>query len=55
VNTAKLIGIEKNLRTAQAGKRAELVAVVGKTLDDIKLLAKAKLVMKGGGVVKGRN
>jgi imidazolonepropionase-like amidohydrolase len=53
LNTAKLIGVDRELGTVESGKLADLVAVAGNPLDDIGLLAKVDFVMKGGIVVKG--
>jgi imidazolonepropionase-like amidohydrolase len=55
LNTAKLIGVDKDLGTVETGKLADLVAVAGNPLDDISLLAKPDFVMKDGVVVKGGN
>jgi imidazolonepropionase-like amidohydrolase len=53
LNTAKLLGVEKDLGTLAAGKLADLVAVPGNPLSDITLLQRPDFVMKGGVVVKG--
>lgn len=52
LNTAKLLGVEKDLGTLAAGKLADMVAVPGNPLNDISLLAHPDFVMKGGAVVK---
>jgi len=49
---AKLLGQEKNLGTVEAGKFADLVAVPGDPLTDIKLVRQVSFVMKGGVVYK---
>ena len=49
---AKLIGIEKDLGTVEAGKIADLVAVPGDPLADIKLMTQVSFVMKAGTVYK---
>ena len=49
---AKLIGIEKDLGTVEAGKIADLVAVPGDPLADIKLMTSVTFVMKAGTVYK---
>jgi len=49
---AKLIGIEKDLGTVEAGKIADLVAVPGDPLADIKLMTNVTFVMKAGAVYK---
>ena len=52
LEAAKLIGIEKDAGTIEAGKFADLVAVPGDLLADIKLVSKVSFVMKGGVVYK---
>jgi imidazolonepropionase-like amidohydrolase len=47
---AKLLGQEKNLGTVEAGKFADLVAVPGDPLADIKLVRQVSFVMKAGAV-----
>ena len=49
---AKLLGVEKDLGTVEAGKFADLVAVPGDPLADIKLMTNVTLVMKAGIVYK---
>ena len=49
---AKLIGVEKNLGTVEAGKFADLTAVPGDVLADIKLVSQVSFVMKGGVVYR---
>ena len=49
---AKLIGVEKDLGTVEAGKFADLVAVPGDPLADIKLMTNVTFVMKAGTVYK---
>ena len=49
---AKLIGIEKDLGTVEAGKIADLVAVPGDPLADIKFMTQVSFVMKAGTVYK---
>jgi imidazolonepropionase-like amidohydrolase len=49
---AKLLEIEKDLGTVEAGKLADLVAVPGDPLADISLIAKVSFVMKAGKVYK---
>jgi len=51
-DAAKLIGVDKNLGTVEAGKFADLVAVPGDVLADITLVMKPNFVMKGGTVYK---
>ncbi len=52
IEAAKLIGIDKDAGTIAAGKWADLVAVPGDPLADIKLVMKPSFVMKGGVVYK---
>jgi imidazolonepropionase-like amidohydrolase len=49
---AKLLGQEKNLGTVEPGKFADLVAVPGDPLADIKLVRQVSFVMKGGVVYR---
>jgi imidazolonepropionase-like amidohydrolase len=49
---AKLIGIEKDLGTLEAGKIADIVAVPGDPLTDIKVMTNVTFVMKAGTVYK---
>ncbi len=49
---AKLLGIEKDYGTLEAGKVADLVAVPGDPLADIKLMTQVSFVMKAGTVYK---
>jgi len=49
---AKLLEIEKDLGTVEAGKLADLVAVPGDPLADISLMTKVSFVMKAGKVYK---
>jgi len=52
IEAAKLIGIERDVGTVEPGKFADLVAVPGDMLADIKLVSKVSFVMKGGVVYK---
>jgi imidazolonepropionase-like amidohydrolase len=45
---ATLLGIEKQVGTVEVGKEADLIAVPGDPLTDIKRMGKVILVMKGG-------
>ena len=47
-NAADLIGISEKVGTIEAGKWADLVAVAGDPLQNIRLLEDVKFVMKGG-------
>jgi imidazolonepropionase-like amidohydrolase len=49
---AKLLGVEKDLGTVETGKFADLVAVPGDPLADIKLMTNVTFVMKAGVVYK---
>lgn len=51
-NAAQLLGQEKDLGTLEKGKFADIVAVSGDPLADIKVLEKVSFVMKSGAVVK---
>ncbi len=53
-NAARLLGIDKDLGTVEVGKLADLVAVPGNPLTDIRLLTQPDFVMKGGVVFKGQ-
>jgi imidazolonepropionase-like amidohydrolase len=52
IEGAKLIGVEKDLGSVEAGKFADLVAVPGDVLSDIKLVMNVSFVMKGGVVYR---
>ena len=52
VNAADLLGWGDDLGAIEAGKYADLIAVDGNVLDDIKQLENVKFVMKGGEVVR---
>lgn len=49
---ARVIGMEKELGTVEAGKQADLVAVPGDPLADITVMTRVHFVMKGGTVHK---
>lgn len=51
-NAAELLGLEKMVGTIEAGKFADLVAVAGNPLEDLRLLEQVEFVMKGGKVVR---
>ena len=51
-NAADLLGASSRLGTVQAGRYADLVAVKGDPLTDIKLLTQVSFVMKEGRVYK---
>lgn len=52
IEAAKLIGVEKEIGTVEAGKSADLTAVPGDPIADPKLFTKASFVMKAGVVYK---
>lgn len=52
INGAELLGWEADLGSIEDGKLADIIAVAGNPLDDIRLLEDVKFVMKGGEVVK---
>jgi imidazolonepropionase-like amidohydrolase len=53
VTAAEALGRSADVGAIAPGRYADLVAVVGDPLDDIKLLQSVAFVMKGGEVVKG--
>ena len=52
ISAATLLGAEKDLGTIEPGKFADLVAVPGDLLADIKLVSKVSFVMKAGTIYK---
>jgi imidazolonepropionase-like amidohydrolase len=52
INAARVLGIEKDLGTVEAGKRADVVAVARDPLADVTALESVSFVMKDGRVVK---
>jgi imidazolonepropionase-like amidohydrolase len=52
IETARLLGMEQDLGTVEPGKIADLVAVAGDPLADIRQMTKVSFVMKGGQVHK---
>ena len=52
LEASKLIGVDKDLGTVETGKFADLVAVPGDLLADIKLVSKVSFVMKAGVIYK---
>ena len=54
VNAADLLGWSDRVGSVQAGRFADIVAVNGDPLADIKQLENVSFVMKGGVVVKQR-
>jgi len=51
-DAAALLGREKDIGTLQPGRFADLIAVRGNPLQDVRVLENVALVMKGGAVVK---
>ena len=51
---AEALGREKDVGAIAVGRFADIVAVVGDPLADVLVLAKAKVVLKGGEVVSDR-
>ena len=49
---ARVLGLASELGTVEAGKKADLVAVPGDPLADIRQMTKVSFVMKGGVVQK---
>jgi imidazolonepropionase-like amidohydrolase len=50
--TASLLGLEKSIGTLEAGKDADVIAVAGDPLADIKATEKVVFVMRGGTVYR---
>lgn len=53
VAAADLLGQSASLGTLEPGKAADLIAVAGSPLDDVRQLERVQFVMKGGKVAKG--
>jgi imidazolonepropionase-like amidohydrolase len=53
VNAADLLGWSDKVGSIEAGKYADLIAVEGQPLNDVRALEQVQWVMKGGAVVKG--
>lgn len=51
---AELLRMEKQLGSIESGKLADIIAVEGNPLDDIRALTRVTFVMKGGQVYKSR-
>ena len=54
INASQLLGIADQVGTIEAGKAADIVAVNGDPLNDIKAINNLVLVMKGGEVVRSK-
>lgn len=55
LNAARLLGIDNNYGSLAPGKTADIVAVSGDPLTDIKRMERVVFVMKNGSVYKGGN
>jgi imidazolonepropionase-like amidohydrolase len=53
VNSAALLGWGDRIGSIEAGKFADIIAVDGDPLKDVKELQKVRFVMKGGTVIRG--
>jgi imidazolonepropionase-like amidohydrolase len=54
-NAAELLGMQDRIGTLEPGKLADIIGVPGDPLKDIRVLERAKFVMKGGAVVVNNN
>ena len=48
VNAAKLLGLDKEIGTIEAGKQADIIATEGNPLDDVTTLQNVTFVMTAG-------
>jgi imidazolonepropionase-like amidohydrolase len=55
VNSATLLGWGDRIGSIEAGKLADIIAVDGDPLKDVKDLQRVRFVMKGGDVIKAPN
>jgi imidazolonepropionase-like amidohydrolase len=51
-NAADLLGLANQIGTLEAGKEADIIAVPGDPMKDIRVMEKVRFVMKAGAVVK---
>jgi imidazolonepropionase-like amidohydrolase len=54
LNAAKLLGLDASIGSLEPGKQADIVAVSGNPLTDIKRMENAVFVMKNGAVYRER-
>jgi len=52
VNGADLLGLRDRIGALEPGKVADIIAVEGNPLDDVKVLRKTRFVMKAGQIIK---
>ena len=52
INAADLLGWADKVGALEAGHYADLIAVEGDPLSDVRVLEKVKFVMKGGAVIR---
>ena len=52
INAATMLGLEKEIGSLAAGKRADIVAVPGNPLDDVTVMERVGFVMKGGRIIR---
>jgi imidazolonepropionase-like amidohydrolase len=52
VNSAELLGLQAGIGSIENGKLADIIAVEGDPLADVKALNQTRFVMKGGSVIK---
>lgn len=52
INASELLGWKSKVGSIAVGKCADIIAVIGNPIDEIKLLENVPFVMKGGEVIK---